>query len=73
MGSCPHVLYKSINRFYNEIIIEPREAARFGNIEFISAHFDLFLSAQSGKETRHTQCAAGEIDKVPYAYCTTTV
>jgi len=31
-----------------------------------------WLGPQSGKETRYIQYAAGEIDKAPNAYCTTT-
>ena len=71
MGSCLHILYKSIHRFWNCIISEAKEAARFGYSEFVLAHFDLVPSTQSEKETRYIQHAAGEIDKIPDNYCTT--
>ena len=73
MGSCPHILNKSINRLYNGIIIEPKEAVGFGNSEFLLVHLDLVLSNKSGKETRYIQYTAGETDKIPDNYCTNIV
>jgi len=74
IGSCPHILFKSINwSFLKCIIIEPKEAARFGYSEFLLALFDLVLSTQSENEIRYIQYAAGENYKVSDNYCTTVV